>query len=517
MQSKKLPFLHSQILDYIYLKIFNCGKPSIKELSEITGYPVDSKILLNAINTLNQKGFVEKKDNFEFSVPENVKAFFQERIKSINYIDTFYDIDFIELIDNHVAEQLPLFNQIQSISDLSQFNVVHQWYDYLEGFPFSLLEESIKKYDLKRGNLILDPFCGSGTTLVSSNLFGLNAIGIDANPLMCLVSQVKTNWDIQIDELQDIFRSITTRFIEIVKDIEHYQFKNDFLDVMPKKELNQWMSNKMQKEVALMKDLIYEINCEKIHKLLLVILGKSAFDSSYVALCPGTTFYPHRQKEPFFNVFCKKAAQIYKDLETIQRFDSYGKTKIYNRSAIEVCSFIEEESIDFIITSPPYPNDLEYTRQTRLELYLLDFVKSMKDVQEIKKTMIKGSTKLIYKEDNFGDYVKNFESIQKVANQVDIALSDKDWGFDYPRMIREYFGGMYICLKEFYKIMKEGSYNLQVVGDQTYKNIVIPVGKIFVELAKDIGYSDAHIELFRTRRSTTHEIPLPEEIVVIKK
>jgi hypothetical protein len=84
-------------------------------------------------------------------------------------------------------------------------------------------------------------------------------------------------------------------------------------------------------------------------------------------------------------------------------------------------------------------------------------------------------------------------------------------------MIREYFGGMYIALKEFYKVMKKGSYNLQVVGDQTYKNIVIPVGKIFVEMAKDIGYSDARIELFRTRRSTTHEIPLPEEIVVIKK
>ena len=84
-------------------------------------------------------------------------------------------------------------------------------------------------------------------------------------------------------------------------------------------------------------------------------------------------------------------------------------------------------------------------------------------------------------------------------------------------MIREYFGGMYVCLKEFYKVMKNGSYNLQVVGDQTYNNIVIPVGKIFVEMAKDIGYSDAHIELFRTRRSTTHDIPLPEEIVVIKK
>lgn len=517
MQSKELPFLQSQILDYIYLKIFNNEEPSIKELSEITVYPIDSKILSNGIKSLIQKGFIDKKNEFEFSIPEDIKVFFQERIKSINNQDVVYDVNFIELIDNHVSEQLLLFNQIQSISDLNQLNVVHQWYDYLEDFPFSLLEESIQKYDLKRGKLVLDPFCGSGTTLVSSNFFGLNAIGIDANPLMCFVSQAKTTWDIQIDELQNIFKNITTRFIEIARDIRHYQFKNDFLDVMPKRELNQWINERMQKEVALMKDLIQKVNCEKIRRLLLVILGKSAFDSSYVALCPGTTFYPHRQKEPFFNVFCKKMAQVYKDLETIQRFDNYGKTKVFNRSALETSSFIDEESIDFIITSPPYPNDLEYTRQTRLELYLLDFVKSMEDVQRLKRMMIKGSTKLIYKEDDFGSHVKKFQSIQDIADRIGEALSDKNWGFDYPRMIREYFGGMYISLKEFYKVMKKGSCNLQVVGDQTYKNIVIPVGKIFVELAKDIGYSDAHIELFRTRRSTTHEIPLPEEIVVIKK
>lgn len=273
----------------------------------------------------------------------------------------------------------------------------------------------------------------------------------------------------------------------------------------------------MQKEVSLMKDLINEIDDEKIRKLFLVMLGKSAFDASYVALCPGTTFYPHRQKEPFFDVFCKKIAQVYNDLKLIQKFDAYGKTKVFNKSAIEASSFIEENSVDFIITSPPYPNDLEYTRQTRLELYLLDFVKNMEDVQKLKKTMIKGSTKLIYKEDNYGEYVKDFKSVQEAADRIGEALSDKNWGFDYPKMIREYFGGMYLCLKEFYKIMRKGSYNLQVVGDQTYKNIVIPVGEIFVEIAKDIGYSDTHIELFRTRRSTTHEIPLPEEIVVIKK
>jgi len=517
MTAKKLPFLQSQILEYLYLKIFEGTKPSIKELSELTGYPKDSKIQQNAIHLLAKKGFIENVDDFRFVVPSSKKAFFDETIQKIKNQNVEYDRGLIEQIDKKGYRQLSLFPEFQSINDLNQYGVVHQWYDYLEDFPFSLLEESIKKYKLKKGNLVLDPFCGSGTTLVSSNFFGLNAMGIDSNPLMCLVSKVKTTWDIDIERLEEVYKETSKKFIKLASNLENYNFKNDFLRRMPRRELNQWMSQRMQEEVSLMKDLIEEIDDEKIKKLFLVILGKSAFDTSYVALCPGTTFYPHRQKDPFFNVLCKKIIQAHKDLKLIQKFDTYGKTKVFNKSTTEVSSFIDENSVDFIITSPPYPNDLEYTRQTRLELYLLDFVKNMEDVQKLKKTMVKSSTKLIYKKDNYSEYIKSFKSVQDVAEQVEKALSDKNWGFDYPRMIREYFGGMYVCLKELYRVMKKGSYNLQVVGDQTYKNIVIPVGKIFVEMAKDIGYADAHIELFRTRRSTTHNIPLPEEIVVIKK
>ena len=82
--------------------------------------------------------------------------------------------------------------------------------------------------------------------------------------------------------------------------------------------------------------------------------------------------------------------------------------------------------------------------------------------------------------------------------------------------IKEYFGDMYLAMKEFKIILKPNAYALLVVGDQTYKNIIIPVGKIFVEIAKDLGYSSTDIELFRVRRSTIHSISLNEEIVILK-
>jgi hypothetical protein len=65
--------------------------------------------------------------------------------------------------------------------------------------------------------------------------------------------------------------------------------------------------------------------------------------------------------------------------------------------------------------------------------------------------------------------------------------------------------------------MKKDSTFMLVVGDQTIKGVVIPVGDILIEIAEDIGYKNCKKELFRMRRSTGHTIPLPEEIVVIEK
>ncbi|MBD3184685.1 hypothetical protein GF312_20560 [Candidatus Poribacteria bacterium] len=132
-----------------------------------------------------------------------------------------YDTDCINLIDSD-DKQLPLFNRINSLDDLKQLNIIHQWYDYLENFPFSLLEESIEKYNLSPENLIFDPFCGSGTTLVSGKLSGLEAIGVDANPLMCPVSGKKIVWIVQKYFYDDMKKRFALKELDFNPDSSNY-------------------------------------------------------------------------------------------------------------------------------------------------------------------------------------------------------------------------------------------------------------------------------------------------------
>ncbi|MBC8526643.1 MAG: hypothetical protein H8D22_07255 [Candidatus Cloacimonetes bacterium] len=511
-----LPFLQAQILKQIYLYISKNKSTDINLLSKISDYPPQSKILNNAIETLVNKNFIIGSFSEGFVVPEDRFDFFQQVIKNFDCNGKVYSSKIINHINNN-STQVDLFIETKSISDLNRFGVIHKWYDYLEDFPYSLIEDKFIEYKLKNDSIVVDPFCGSGTTMVTANMFHYDAIGFDANPLMTFVSKVKTTWDIHISKLNENIRKISDEFIKKVKTLKENSFQNGFLQTMPKKELNQWLSPRLQQEVSLLKSIISEINDKKIRDLLLMAMSKSCFDASYVSLCPGTTFYPFREKEEFWNLFTDKIIQIYYDLKAIQIHNHYGKTKTITDTCLNAQSYMKENSIDFIITSPPYPNDLEYTRQTRLELYLLDFVENMNDIQKIKRRMAKGSTKLIFKESNSEIFIEKFNSVKSISSKIYEQTKDKNWGFDYPRMVREYFGDMYLCMKEFFPLMKSDSCFLLVVGDQTIKGVFIPVCDILIELAKEIGYKNCRKETYRVRRSTAHNIPLPEDIVILER
>lgn len=512
----KLPFLQAQVLIKIYTDIKYEKRTTFEELAELTDYPANGKILQNALKSLLEKGFIEGEMESGFNVPVNSSKFYNKIIRKLDYKTKNYSTKLL-FFHEIEEEENTLFDTVSGLSELNRIGTIHKWYNYLEEFPYSLIEDKFRKYDITPGSVVADPFAGSGTTLITSKMFHCKAIGFDVNPLMTFISKVKTEWDINLNTFKNIVVKITAEFLEKVHNLDEYKTQCDFLTVMPKKEINQWLSPTLQKEVALLKDLIEEKSNGKIRNLLLLAMSKACFDASYVSLCPGTTFYPFKEKEEFWDLFTSKITQIYFDLKHIKKYDHYLDADLINDTCINASKYIPKRSLDFAITSPPYPNDLEYTRQTRLELYLLDFVKNMNDVQKIKKGMVKGSTKLIFKDSNSENFVMKFKEVKLISDKIYEQTKDKNWGFDYPRMIREYFGDMYLTLKAFHPLLKKNAHFLLVVGDQTIKSVYIPVCDILIEMAKEIGYKVAEKELFRMRRSTGHDIQLPEEIVILQK
>lgn len=69
----------------------------------------------------------------------------------------------------------------------------HDWYRFVLSFPPQLVRDSMRRFNLTSKNLLLDPFCGPGTTLVEAKFEGIRAIGFDANKFAQFASKVEVN------------------------------------------------------------------------------------------------------------------------------------------------------------------------------------------------------------------------------------------------------------------------------------------------------------------------------------
>ncbi len=401
--------------------------------------------------------------------------------------------------------------------ELACSEAVHRWYDYVQGFEPDLVARWVRTFVSGENGVVLDPFCGSGTTLVSAQFLGHQAIGVDANPLMCLVSEAKTTWDAPLGQLK---RRAAEVLSALERKVQESQGTIAPVCGIPMKSVNKWFLPGVLREVIAAREILTHLppTDRRVKLLLRMAYAKAMFESSQVTMCPGITFVK-KPRPPLRVTLRRKLSQIVSDLESLRSLDLHkrSKARVFQGDARSLPTEIEPSTVDFIFTSPPYPTDIEYTRQTRAELFFLDFIASMDDVRAIKKRMVRGSPKNIYKTDNNERFVAGHRAIREVSAAIHEMTKDKNWGWDYARMVREYFGDMHLCLQECLRVLRPGGWALLVVGDQTCKGVKIPVTDVLAEMGRNIGFCGPFIEKFRERRSTTHSMSLPENILALRK
>ena len=139
---------------------------------------------------------------------------------------------------------------------------------------------------------------------------------------------------------------------------------------------------------------------------------------------------------------------------------------------------LEPSSIDAVITSPPYPNEKDYTRTTRLESVLLGLVRSRQELRGLKQGLVRSNTRSVYKADTDDALVAEHEGIQRIARRIEerrIELG-KTSGFErqYARVTKLYFGGMVRHLAGRRSRLRPGARLAYVVGDQaSYLRVMI--------------------------------------------
>ena len=183
-----------------------------------------------------------------------------------------------------------------------------------------------------------------------------------------------------------------------------------------------------------------------------------------------------------------------------------------------------------VITSPPYPNEKDYTRTTRVESLLLRLLKNREQLRFVKESMLRSNTRNVFVGDHDGEEVLEFKAIQDVCQKIEqrrIQL-EKTSGFEklYHKVVAHYFGGMRRHFRALRAKLRPKAHLAYVVGDQfSFLMVPIATAELLGQIAKAEGFKVVGQELWRERvgtkirNSETNQrtVRLREEVLILKK
>lgn len=408
--------------------------------------------------------------------------------------------------------------------------MIHDWYRFVLSYPPHLVRDYLVSFDLPKRSAVLDPFCGTGTTLVEAQLNRYQAFGLEANPFPAFASRVKTNWRSDPDNLESISQEIADRISQLLLAEGFDDFtigvnSNNHLRRLPVQAERALINNSIS-PVPLHKALTLRDEIDKYadtpeHKYMVLALAKALVTSiGNLRFGPEVGIGRIKADAPVVAAWQSEMRRIIADLRQVCSAD-YSQSIVHSADARQAASILSPSSIDAVITSPPYPNEKDYTRTTRLESVILGFYQDMPHIRGFKKSLIRSNTRSVYVADGDDRWIEGNTRIEALAREIEerrVALG-KTSGFEklYPRVTKLYFGGMARHLTELTHVLRPNAQLAYVVGDQaSYLQVMIRTGEILAEIAEQIGYEVTRIDLFRTRFATATQTDLREEVVVLK-
>jgi hypothetical protein len=223
---------------------------------------------------------------------------------------------------------------------------------------------------------------------------------------------------------------------------------------------------------------------------------------------------------PVLEAWLQEVVNMSDDLSALKDLSTVPGT-VHHADARQILSVLEPNSVDAVITSPPYPNEKDYTRTTRLESVLLGFIQNKQDLRLLKEGLVRSNTRNVFKADHDDVWVSKHLEIQQISDAIEkrrIALG-KTSGFErlYHRAVKLYFGGMAKHLADLRVVLRPGAQLAYVVGDQkSYLQVMIRTGELLGDIAQGLGYELVGIDLFRTRLSTATKEQMREEVVLLR-
>ncbi|MGQ0542052.1 MAG: DNA methyltransferase, partial [Blastocatellia bacterium] len=330
----------------------------------------------------------------------------------------------------------------------------HDWYRFVLSYPPHLVRQYLDEFNLGKKDIVLDPFCGTGTTVVESKLKKFVSVGIEANRFAQFAGSVKIDWSVNAEDLLEHAKGVRDRAI--------FTLAKQGISDDPKKHVNipndlRTLSEEQHR--IILKDSISPI---PLHKSLVLLNEidrfkitsfsnhfRLAFANALVHRISNLRFGPEvgigkeRTDVSVVGQWFDEIEKISSDIASIDAND-YPEASVILSDSRDASKLLGSRKVSAIITSPPYPNEKDYTRTTRLESVMLGFITNKQELRLMKKSMLRSNTRGVYKDDDDDKFVKDIAEIQAIAKEIEVRRIElnKTSGFErmYARVTKLYFG-----------------------------------------------------------------------------
>lgn len=378
-----------------------------------------------------------------------------------------------------------------------------RWFKFKEAFSPAFVVKTLNRLPYEPQSC-LDPFSGSGTTALTCQFLGIEPVAIEVNPFLADVIEAKLS-EYDTEKLLNITESIICHARGSWKS-------HDVVDCFPGAPLTlvepgdggRWIfSQNVTKAIVALRE---SINCaeEQYRRLFRVLLGSNLVSLSNIRVNGKGRRYRARWRdkeaggEDVFAFFKSSCAVAIKDIESFatRRHLTYKVLRGDARKLVR-----SSPKVDFILTSPPYPNSFDYTDIYNIELWILGYLTSGGDNHELRAQTLRSHVQIAHP----GESAQPLNSKLKLVYRALTAQRRHLWNKRIPEMVCNYFEDMRAVLESCRMVLRTGGHLVLAVGDSRYAGVYINVARILTEIGQDLGFRHVRTEAVRSMRTSAQQ------------
>lgn len=425
--------------------------------------------------------------------------------------------------------QLQLFDLIPESGDGNQFKTIqertgtfvdnmklpiHRWFRYSAGFSAAWVEQVIQNL---QPQTILDPFAGSGTVCVSADKLGVRSLGVEAHPFVYKLATGKLAWTVTIEEFLDAIKELKLCAASLPVTLP-----DNVPGLLRKCYLDETLIDLFRIKQAYL-NLLPSLSKE-LQSLVFLAISAILRVSSHVGTAQWQYILPNKRKaksyEPF-DALEKQVAIMQTDIRYLQSLGQSSRATFIQDDARSLKS-IADESVDLVITSPPYANNYDYADATRLEMTFWGEIDSWGDLHEaVRKFLIRSSSQHVSKERlNLNALMEEVsihpirDELVAVCRELERIRGTKSGNKAYHTMIAAYFNDLGSVFHALRRVTESNCKMCFVVGDSAPYGVYVPVEQWLGKLAISAGFTSWQFEQIRLRntkwKNRKHDVLLQE-------